>query len=461
MILTRCVPLLACVLLIGGVHAERPPNLVFILADDLGYGDLGCFGQEWFATPRIDTLAAGGMRLTQHYAGSTVCAPSRCALMTGLHTGHCPVRGNTEHKPEGQVPMPGEIATLADLLQDAGYATGAFGKWGLGYPGSESDPLNSGFDRFFGYNCQRHAHRYYTDYLWDDDRRVEIDPSVYTHDLIFEQALDFIRANRERPFFCFLPVTIPHAALEAPEEAVAPFRAAFPQFEDRVGKYAGETTQNPPAAFAAMVTRLDGDVGRLVDRLEELGLTDETLIVFTSDNGPHREGGHAPDFFDSNGPLRGYKRDLYEGGIRAPTVVCWPGRVAPGSESDFASAGWDWLPTLCGVAGIEAPVGLDGVSLLPTLTGDGEQTEHGYLYWEFHEKGGRQAIRWGPWKAVRYGVRESPDSTPELYNLDADPGETTNVAAEHPGVVAELADLMVTARDPSQRYRFGAGKRRP
>lgn len=375
--------LFAASLLASQALADRPPNIVFVLADDLGYGDLGCFGQRRFTTPRIDALAAKGMRLTQHYAGSTVCAPSRCALMTGLHTGHCHVRGNTEHKPEGQVPMPGEIVTLADRLKEAGYATGAFGKWGLGYPGSQSDPLNSGFDRFFGYNCQRHAHRYFTDYLWDDDRRVDIDPSVYTHDLIFEQALTFVRDNRDRPFFCFLPVTIPHAALEAPEDAVTPFREAYPQFEDRTGKYAGVTTRNPAAAFAAMVTRLDGDVGRLVDLLDELGLTDETLIVFTSDNGPHQEGGHQPKFFDSNGPFRGFKRDLYEGGIREPTIVHWPGHVPAGSESDFASAGWDWLPTLCELAASETPPGLDGVSLVATLTGEGRQAEHDYLYWEF------------------------------------------------------------------------------
>lgn len=447
--------LFTATLLATPATAERPPNLVFVLADDLGYGDLGCFGQHRFTTPRLDGLAANGMRLTQHYAGSTVCAPSRCALMTGLHTGHCPVRGNTEHKPEGQRPMPGEVTTLADLLQRAGYATGAFGKWGLGYPGSESDPLNSGFDRFFGYNCQRHAHRYYTEYLWDNGQRIEIDPSEYSHDLIFEQALDFVRENRDRPFFCYLPVTIPHAAMEAPEEARAPFRKQFSQFEETIGEYAGSEVVNPIASFPAMVQRLDGDVGRLIDLLAELGLTDDTLIVFTSDNGPHLEGGHDPEFFDSNGPYRGFKRDLYEGGIRMPTIACWPGKIARGSESEFASAGWDWLPTLCELAGVEPPSGLDGVSLIPMLTATGEQAAHEYLYWEFHDKGGRQAVRRGPWKAVRYNVAKRPNGTPELYNLQSDPGETDNVADEHPAITAELTQLLNDARTPSSLYRFG------
>lgn len=457
--------LLAVTLLASRADAERPPNVVFVLADDLGYGDLACFGQTRFATPRLDQLAARGMRLTQHYAGSTVCAPSRCALMTGLHTGHCHVRGNTEHEPEGQAPMPGGVTTLADLLRQAGYATGAFGKWGLGYPGSESDPLSSGFDRFYGYNCQRHAHRYYTDYLWDDDHRIEIDPTAYTHDLIFEKALEFVRDSvrekRDRPFFCFLPVTIPHAAMEAPEEAVRPFRTRFPQFEGLIGEYAGSSFDNPAAAFAAMVTRLDRDTGRLVDLIDELGLTDDTLIVFTSDNGPHREGGHQGEFFDCNGPYRGYKRDLYEGGIRAPTIAYWPGRIAPGSESEFASAGWDWLPTLCELTGEETPSGLDGVSLVPTLIGVGKQTPHDHLYWEFHEKGGRQAIRRGPWKAVRYGVAKDPTSVPELYNLDRDPGETTDVAAEFPAIVSELAARIDEARTPSALYQFRTGTYHP
>jgi arylsulfatase A len=451
--------LLFCSCAAINVAAELPPNIVFVLADDLGYGDLSCFGQKRFTTPRLDELAARGMKLTQHYAGSAVCSPSRCALMTGLHTGHCAVRGNREHQGEGQEPMPGDVVTMADLLKEAGYATGAFGKWGLGYPGSASDPLRSGFDEFFGFNCQRHAHRYYTDYLWDGDRRVETDANDYTHELIFDRALDFIRAHKDGPFFCFLPVTIPHAALEIPEKDRAPFRKKFAQFETVVGKYAGAKVVNPIASFAAMVSRLDSDVGRLVDLLGELGIDDNTIIVFTSDNGPHGEGGHDPKFFDSNGPFRGRKRDLYEGGIREPTIAYWPGHIAAGTESDFASAGWDWLPTFCDLAGVATPAGLDGVSLTPTLTGAGEQQPHEYLYWEFHEQGGKQALRRGPWKAVRLGVNKNPQATPELYNLDNDPGETTNVAASETAVLAELVELMDEAHEPSSTYYFGTAKR--
>lgn len=451
--------LLLCSCASINVAAERPPNIVFVLADDLGYGDLSCFGQKRFTTPRLDALAARGMKLTQHYAGSTVCAPSRCALMTGLHTGHCAVRGNREHQGEGQEPMPGDVVTMANLLKDAGYATGAYGKWGLGYPGSASDPLRSGFDEFFGYNCQRHAHRYYTDYLWDGDRRVEIDANDYTHELIFDRALDFIRAHKDGPFFCFLPVTLPHAAMEAPEEDRAPFRKEFAQFENVVGKYDGVEVTNPIASFPAMVRRLDGDVGRLVDLLTELGIDEDTIVVFTSDNGPHHEGGHDPRFFDSNGPFPGYKRDLYEGGIREPTIAYWPGHIAAGSESAFASAGWDWLPTFCDLASIATPAGLDGVSLKPTLTGTGEQQPHDYLYWEFHEQGGKQAIRRGPWKAVRLSAKKNPHATPELYNLDNDPGETTNLAESETALLAQLVVLMNEAHTPAPTYNFTAAKR--
>lgn len=431
------------------------PNIVFILADDLGYGDLSCFGQQRFETPHLDALAARGMRLTQHYAGSTVCAPSRCALMTGLHTGHCQIRGNSELGKEGQAPLEGSTTTIAKLLRDAGYATGAFGKWGLGYPGSEGAPERQGFDRFFGYNCQRHAHRYYTSFLRVDGERVEIDPTDYTHDLIFAEALRFVRQHKDEPFFCFLPVTIPHAAMEAPEEAIRPWRDRFPQFNGKTGRYAGATTDNPIAAFAAMVTRLDSDVGRLVALLEELQIGDNTLIVFTSDNGPHREGGHDPRFFDSNGPYRGHKRDLYEGGIRMPTLVCWPDRIPGGGASDLASAGWDWLPTLCESADMDPPPGIDGVSLLPTLTGDGTQTVHDHLYWEFHEQGGKQAVRRGDWKAIRLNVRSPSESVVELYNLAADPGESTNVAEDEPERVRELTALMDAARTESPMFNFG------
>lgn len=450
--------LVTLVLLAAPCCAATPeqPNIVFVLADDLGYGDLGCFGQNRFTTPRLDALAAEGIRLTQHYAGSTVCAPSRCALMTGLHTGHCAIRGNKEIKPTGQLPLPAEAVTLAERLKAVGYTTGAFGKWGLGPPGSEGGPLAQGFDEFFGYNCQRKAHRYYPDYLFDGDEKRQLDGETYSPELITERALDFISRHRRKPFFCFLPVTIPHAAMEGPEAEREPFRKRFPQFEHTVGKYAGASSVNPVASFAAMVTRLDSDVGRLVDLLDELGLTERTLIVFTSDNGPHVEGGHNPKFFNSNGPFRGFKRDLYEGGLRVPTLARWPGSVASGAESDVVSAGWDWLPTLCELAGAEVPEDIDGVSLAPTLTGRGEQFQHDHLYWEFHPLGGRQAVRRGPWKAIRLNVESDRDRTPELYHLPTDPGERRNLATERPDVLAEMVTLMDSARRPSPLFDFGS-----
>lgn len=430
------------------------PNIVFILADDLGYGDLSCFGQQKFKTPHLDALADSGLKLTQHYAGSTVCAPSRCALMTGMHTGHCVVRGNREVMPIGQMPLPDETITVAELLQKAGYTTGAFGKWGLGYPGSEGDPMKQGFDRFYGYNCQRNAHRYYPEFLFDNEKKVPMDGKTYSHDLIADQALDFIRDNKDTPFFCFMPITIPHAAMEIPEKYRADFRKQFPAFEDKVGKYAGSEVVNPIASFAAMVTHMDKDVGRLKELLIELGIDDNTLIIFTSDNGPHEEGGHDPDFFQSSGPYRGVKRDLYEGGIRMPTIINWPGNTSPGSESQHVSAGWDWLPTLCDIAGVAAPEGIDGLSLLPTIKNEPDQQEHEYLYWEFHEKGGRQAVLHNNWKAIRLGVKKNPNRIPKLYNLDTDPGEEDNVASNYPEILKNMIQIMDEARTPSEEYQF-------
>jgi arylsulfatase A len=347
--------------------AEKRPNIVYIMLDDAGYADFGCYGQRKFATPSIDALAKEGMRFTQHYAGCTVCAPTRCVLMTGMHTGHSFIRGNKEIRPEGQHPMADEVVTVAELLRDAGYRTGAFGKWGLGNPGSEGDPVNQGFDNFFGYNCQREAHSYYPTHLWDNTKKVPLDGKTYAHDVIMDEALEFIRdsKNDNKPFFCFLPATIPHAAMHVPESYVAPFRKKFPQFEDKIGKYKGPEVRNPIAAFAGMMTKMDEDVGRVMDLLKELDLDDNTVVMFTSDNGPHREGGHDPVFFDSNGPLKGFKRDLYEGGIRAPFIVRWPGKTMAGSESDLLSAHWDVLPTLCEIAQVAAPKDVDGISCCP------------------------------------------------------------------------------------------------
>jgi arylsulfatase A-like enzyme len=438
---------------VRSAEAEAKPNFIYILLDDAGYGDFSCYGQQKFQTPNIDRMAAGGLRFTDHYSGATVCAPSRCSLMTGLHGGHTFIRGNREIQPEGQYPIPAETVTLPELLKEAGYVTGAFGKWGLGPPGSEGDPLKQGFDEFFGYNCQRHAHSYYPTYLWHNSEQVPLDGKTYTADLISEQARDFIRRHKEGPFFCYMPVTVPHAALHVPEESAAAFRKEFLQFEETIGRYAGPQIKNPAACFAGMMTRLDGEIGRLLELLDELGIAEQTLVTLTSDNGAHREGGHMPDFFESTGPLRGIKRDLYEGGIRVPMIARWPGKIRPGTVTDHPSAFWDVLPTLCELAGAEIPQNTDGISMVPTLLGQADrQRKHEFLYWEFPPHGGKQAVRMGQWKGVRLNVRKNPDAPIELYDLNEDPGETRNVAADHPDVVARMVRVMKTARTESELF---------
>ncbi|MDQ8185087.1 arylsulfatase [Pelagicoccus sp. SDUM812002] len=450
--------------------ADQKPNIIYILADDLGYGDLGAYGQTHFQTPNIDSLAQQGMQFTQHYSGSTVCAPSRCSLLTGKHVGHTAVRGNSEVQPEGQLPMPADTYTLAHLLQGAGYTTGVFGKWGLGAPGSESEPLKMGFDRFYGYNCQRQAHHYYPYFLWNDDEREILwdnfgtETATYAPDLIQERTLDFIEANKDRPFFCYYALVQPHAEMFAPESYMEKYRGKFlpessfegvddgPRF--RKGPYGSQPEAH--AAFAAMVNHMDDDIGELLAKLDELGIADNTLIIFTSDNGPHSEAGHDPDFFGSNGGLRGYKRDLYEGGIRVPMLVKWPGKIAATSTSDHLSAFWDVLPTVADIVGLPVPENTDGISFLPNLLGEQNQAEHSYLYWEFHEKKGRVAIRKGDWKAVRYDVSVDPDSPLELYDLSKDPTESRNLAADHPQLVRELDRLIRDARteSPIDKYNF-------
>ncbi|HNY80452.1 MAG: sulfatase-like hydrolase/transferase [Sedimentisphaerales bacterium] len=455
--------------LLGGC-ASRPkrlagpgqPNIIFILADDLGYGDLGCYGQQKIRTPNIDRMAAEGMLFTDCYAGSTVCAPSRCSLMTGLHTGHAHVRGNKEAKPMGQLPLPPDAVTVPKLLKSRGYVTGLIGKWGLGGPGSSGAPNNQGFDYSFGYLCQRHAHNYYPEFLFRNDERVPLANKVagdrtdgagvatekvqYSHDLFAEEALQFIEQNRQLPFFLYLALTIPHANNEAGQQGME-----VPSY----GPYAGEDWPEPQKGRAAMITRMDGDVGRLLDKLKALGIDEDTLVLFSSDNGPHKEGGADSAFFDSNGPLRGIKRDLYEGGVRVPLIARWPGRIAAGSGTDHVCAFWDFLPTCCDLAGAVPPDDTDGFSILPTLLGKpGQQRRHRYLYWEFHEQGKKQAVRMGDWKGVRLNVANDPDGPIELYDLRTDLGETTNLADEYPETVTQIASLMKAARRPSEAWPF-------
>lgn len=449
------------------------PNIVYILADDLGYGDLSCYGQKRIKTPNIDQLAKNGMRFTQHYAGCTVCAPSRSSLMTGLNTGHTPIRGNKGWTPEGQHPIPASTYTLAEMLKEAGYATGAFGKWGLGFIGTEGDPNKQGFDEFFGYNCQGLAHNYYPEYLWHNNQKVILEGNtgdhmkVYAPHLIHEQALKFIEKNNPKqtgkPFFMFYPNIIPHAELLLPEENMKEFRGkfipekAFKGAEPGSAKFrtGGYGTQpESHAAFAAMVTLLDKQVGEVVAKLKELGLAENTIIIFTSDNGPHLEGGADPDYFDSNGPLKGYKRDLYEGGIRVPMIACWPETIKAGSKTDHVSAFWDVMPTVAEIAGIQVPKNLDGISFLPSLSGKGKQVQHESLYWEFHEQKGRQALRKGDWKLIRYNVLTSDKTTTELYNLKTDLGEEKNIADQNPKIVKEMMEILNRSRIPSEVFPF-------
>ena len=451
--------LLVCLATVPVAAADRAPNIIYIMADDLGYGDLSCFGQTHFETPNIDRLAAEGITFTDYYAGSTVCAPTRCVLLTGMHTGHAFVRGNREVNPEGQAPMPADIVTLPRRLKDAGYTTGMFGKWGLGAPGSESDPT-SHFDEFFGYNCQRQAHSFYPTHLWHNDEKVNLDGKTYSADLIQEKLLEFVRENRKQSFFAYVPFTIPHAAMHVPEEDHRPWREKWPQFDSKIGKYKGPLVTNPIAAFAGMMTRMDRHVGQLLDLLQELGIDENTIVSFTSDNGPHKEGGHDPEFFDSNGALRGHKRDLYEGGIRVPFVARWPGKIQPGTQCDIPVAMWDVLPTCLEIAGVQTPAEVDGISYLPALLGKTDsQKKHEYLYWAFYERGGKQAVRWKDWKGVRNNVGKDPDSTLELYDLASDLGETNNVAEDHPDVVERLDGYMREAYTPSPLWSF-TGKRK-
>ncbi len=418
------------------------PNIIFILADDLGYGDLGCYGQKRIQTPNIDRIAAEGVRFTQVYAGDTVCAPSRCALMTGKHTGHCRIRGNRNDA----FLEPSEI-TVAKVLKQAGYRTGIFGKWGLGGAGSPGVPNLQGFDEWFGYLDQRHAHTYYPDHLWENQHEFYIPKNFsmtreYSHDLLTPYAINFIEGSRKNPFFVYLAYTIPHANDEL--GAATGNGMEVPDF----GPYKDENWPTPEKGFAAMITRMDKDVGKLMASLKSLGLDENTLVIFTSDNGAHKEGGHDPEFFHSHGDLRGIKRDLYEGGIRVPTMARWPGKIKAGQVSDQVWAFWDFLPTAAELAGATAPSGLDGISMAAALLGK-KQRNHEYLYWEFHERGFSQAVRLGNWKGVRVGARSRPI---ELFDLSTDPGEKRDVAAQNPEIVAKFAQLMKTARTDSKEF---------
>jgi arylsulfatase A len=426
--------------------ASRPPNIVFILADDLGYGDLGSYGQKLIRTPRLDRMAGEGMRFTQSYAGAPSCAPSRCVLLTGKHTGHSRIRANSDR------PLLPEDATVTEALQRAGYATGVFGKWGLGLEDSTGAPWRKGVDEFYGYLDQGHAHTYYPDFLWRNDRRVEISENknrqrrVYSHDLLAGAALDFIRQHKDRPFFLYGAFTIPHAEVAVPADSLADYKGKWPEPNPFAGAKSYSPQNEPRAVRAAMITRLDRDVGRILDLLDELKLSERTLVIFASDNGPITAGGQDPEFFDSNGPLRALKFTLYEGGIRVPFIARWPGRVPRGSESTLVSDFSDLFPTFAEMAGAKTPAGLDGVSILPTLQGrPAQQKLRDHFYWEAAPQ---QAVRQGDWKAYR----AAPGQRVELYNLADDLGEMKDVAAARPEITARLEKMMTTSRTESPDF---------
>ncbi|MBN2411270.1 arylsulfatase [candidate division KSB1 bacterium] len=465
----------------------RKPNIVFIMADDLGYGELGCYGQEKIETPNIDALAANGMRFTQFYSGAPVCAPARCVLMTGKHSGHAYIRGNDEWSErgdvwnyakmiedpnlEGQRPIPENTVTVGKLLQNTGYKTAIVGKWGLGGPLTEGIPNKQGFDLFYGYNCQRQAHIYYPKHLWKNTEKVWLDnelvvrdtklaegadpydPSAYSQftqkyyapDLMFEEITNFVDENRSNPFFLYWATTIPHVSLQAPEKWVQKYVEKFGDEEPYLGDQGYLPNRYPHAAYAAMVSYLDDQIGQLVNKLKQLGLYENTIFFFTSDNGPTYAGGADSSYFESANPFTTaadrIKGSVYEGGIRSPLVACWPGRIEPGSVTDHLSAFYDVLPTLCEIAGCPAPDETDGISFVSELLGQSDQARHEFLYWEFPARGGQQAVRMGEWKAIRRDLQNGLTDI-ELFNLSEDIGEQNNVAKQHPEIVKKIEQIM-------------------
>ena len=440
-------------------NANEKPNIIYILADDLGYGDLGCYGQTEIETPNLDDMAESGMRFTQHYAGNTVCAPSRCVLMTGLHTGHAKIRDNAS------IPLGEEDITVVGLLKNAGYKTGLIGKWGLGEINTTGFPNKQGFDYFFGYLSQVRAHNYYPDYLWRNTEKVFLENEIvvadkgyakgkgnastnkkeYSHDLFTKEALTFVEKSVGEPFFLYLAYTIPHANNE--HWLVADHGMEVPDY----GQYADKDWPDAQKGLAAMITYMDRDIGTLLTKLKELGIDKNTLVIFSSDNGPHSEGGNDPAFFNSSGGLRGHKRDLYEGGIREPMIAWWPEKIKPGQTSDHISAFWDFLPTACDVAGIETPKNIDGISFSPELLGK-KQAEHKAMYWEFSSLGGKQALRKGKWKLVKLDVLDPDKTRVELYDLETDRSEQNDVSEKYPEILDEMKKLLETERTENKHF---------
>lgn len=464
--------IVAFLLRISTPLAAAPPNIILIMADDLGYGELGCYGQEWIQTPNIDRIAADGIRFTQFYSGAPVCAPARCMLMTGKHSGHSYIRGNGNPKDRqgkgspndgyfpGQHPIPDSEVTIAEILKAKGYKTGATGKWGLGYEGSTGAPNRQGFDLFYGYLCQVHAHNHFPRFLWNNGEREmfpgnnrKLDGTTHSQDKFAENAIAFIRENKDQPFFLYCPFAIPHLSIQTTPEALAKYKGKIPESDYEHRGYLEHP--HPRAGYAAMVTQVDDHVGKIMRTVKELGLDDNTIIMFTSDNGPtfQRLGGADSDFFNSSGQLRGRKGSVHDGGIRVPLVARWPGRIKEGTVTGHLSAFWDFLPTFAELADAETPAGLDGLSMVPTLTGQGTQQQHESLYWEFPSYGGQQAMRYGKWKAVRKRLFKT-EGKMELYDMSVDIGENYDVADGHKELVQKLTAMMSASRTPSKLFPF-------
>ncbi|MGB0774308.1 MAG: arylsulfatase [Akkermansiaceae bacterium] len=453
--------------------SANKPNIIYILADDLGYNELGSYGQKQIKTPNIDALAKSGIKFTQHYSGSAVCAPTRACFITGKHSGHSQVRNNSagifknpasRKNPagEGQYPLKRGTETIGGILQKAGYKTCAVGKWGLGGPFNEGSPNKQGFDHYFGYLCQRQAHNYFPTHLWRNDKMVKLDGNEggkqllgkhYAPDLINKEALEFIEKNHKQPFFLYYATIIPHVALQVPEDdpALAEYRKKWPNEKPYIGNRGYIPNKTPHATYAAMITRMDRYIGNIIAKLKKLGVYDNTLIIFTSDNGPTNAGGGGASYFNSAGDLRASKGSFYEGGIRVPFVASWTGKIKSGTQSDHISAGWDMLATFADIAGEKPNKETDGISLLPSLTGNGEQKKHTHLYWEL---GTQQAVRMDNWKAYRRAGGKV-----FLYDLSKDIGEKNNIADQHPEVLKKLTDLFTSSRTDNKDFKDPAQPR--
>lgn len=459
--------------LVIGKDTSPLPNIILIMADDLGWKELGCYGQERIKTPHIDQLAEEGMKFTQFYAGSAVCAPSRCNLMTGMHGGHAYIRNNKEVRNKkkdrfgGQAPLPASTPTIAKTLKKAGYVTGCFGKWGLGGQGTTGDPLRQGFDKFFGYNCQRNAHNLYPLYLEDDNRIHELKGNLrgqtgkhYAPALIADRVMNFVRQNKDRPFFLYYPTVIPHLPLQLPESDLEAYKGIWPETPYKGRSYQPHNT--PKACYAGMISFMDRQVGRLMHLLRELELDDNTIVFFSSDNGTTFQKAQVDyGFFDSVGPLRGLKGELYEGGIRVPLVVRWPKRIRPGTSNNLLAAHYDMPATLADIAGVPYNKATDGISILPTLQGkDDKQKQHSFLFWDFAGFGGQIAVRMGKWKGIKRNLQKNPHAPLELYNLENDIGEKNNVAGTHPEIAEQIETIILRERTVPKvkSFRFGQYK---